>query len=171
MVKKLKFRDVKEDLYYIFDDGRIWSTYLKKFLSPFFDRYGYLQVSLQNTSNKKKHYYVAQIVAYSYLGAPPQTMKDPTVDHLDEDKLNNKYTNLQWVPRQENLRRRAKKSSFSALTENDVHSICKDLEKDMRQIDIARKYNVHKGTIFNILNDICYKHISCNYNFSKRKHK
>jgi hypothetical protein len=140
-------------------------------MKPFPDSDGYLMINLQNINNKKKRYYVAQLVAYSFLGAPPPTMKDPTIDHLDEDKLNNKYWNLQWVERQVNLRRRAKKSSFSVLTENDVHSICKDLEQNMKQIDAAKKYNVDKGTIRNILKNICYKYISCNYDFTKRTHK
>ena len=171
MIKRLQVKDVKQNLYYIFDDGRIWSTYLKNFMTPFPDSDGYLMINLQSINNKKKRYYIAQLVAYSFIGAPPQTMKDPTIDHLDEKKTNNKWTNLQWVERQINIRRRAKKSSFSALTENDVHSICKDLEQDMKQIDTARKYNVDKGTIRNILKNICYKNISCNYDFKKRTNK
>ena len=171
MIKKLKFKDVKEGLYYIFDDGRIWSKYLKGFMKPFPDTDGYMVVNLQNTSKKKKHYYIAHLVAYSFIGAPPPTMIDPTIDHIDGKKTNNKYLNLEWVERQVNLRRRAKKSSFVALTPNDVHGICKDLEQDMRQIDIARKYHVHKRTIHDIVHKICYKYISCNYDFSKRTHR
>lgn len=31
MVKRMKFPGLNTDIYYIFDDGRIWSSYKKRF--------------------------------------------------------------------------------------------------------------------------------------------
>lgn len=170
MVKKLKHKDVK-DQYYIFDDGRVWSKKTKRFLVPTKDRYGYLQINVAKINSKNKtKLNLATLVAYTFLGEPPKNMLDPTVDHIDSNKLNNKYTNLQWLTRQENLAKRDK-TGRTILTPDIVEKICLDLQNDMKQIIIAKKYNISKGTVYNILNKNSYKYISDNYDFFKRTNK
>ena len=168
MVKKLKYKDIK-DQYYIFDDGRIWSQKTKRFLSPTKDRYGYINITLSAFSGSKK-FNLATLVAYNFLGEPPKNMIDPTVDHKDSNKLNNKYTNLRWLTRQGNLAKRDK-TGRTILTPNIVENICLDLQNDMKQCDIMRKYKISKGTVYYILHKISYKYISDKYDFSKRINK
>ena len=51
--------------------------------------------------NKKYvHKRVHQLVAECYIGPCP---KGKEVDHIDNNKLNNHYTNLQYLTRQENM--------------------------------------------------------------------
>lgn len=50
---------------------------------------------------------VHRIVCEAFHGQPPEPGSE--VDHLDCDRRNNKPTNLEWVSRQENLRRYHKK--------------------------------------------------------------
>lgn len=169
MIRKLKYKDIK-DQYYIFDDGRIWSKKTKRFLTPFKDRYGYLQIKLAVNSKIKINFNLATLVAYTFLGEPPKSMIDPTVDHIDSNKLNNKYTNLQWLTRQENLAKRDK-TGRTILTPNIVEKICLDLQNNMKQCDVMRKYNISKGTAHYILNKKSYKYISNKYDFSKRTNK
>lgn len=56
-----------------------------------------------------KEYRVHRLVALAFLGEPLPEQTD--VDHIDSNKLNNHYTNLEWVTRSENIKR-----SFAAGT-------------------------------------------------------
>lgn len=49
---------------------------------------------------KYVHKRVHQLVAECYIGPCPEGKE---VDHIDNDKLNNHYTNLQYLTRQENM--------------------------------------------------------------------
>ena len=49
-------KDIKgyEGIYKISEDGRVWSCYYKKFLSPFDNGHGYLYVALNKDYNRVK---------------------------------------------------------------------------------------------------------------------
>ena len=62
---------------------------------------GYYKVSLYVTGVGKRTFSVHRLVALAFV-----PVKDPTgldVDHIDNDKLNNNYKNLQWLTRSENI--------------------------------------------------------------------
>ena len=69
---------------------------------------GYLQVPVCNNKQGKIKYLQAHRVVME-TWCPKQNMwKDKlTVDHLDNNKRNNKDKNLEWVTQQENLKRAA----------------------------------------------------------------
>ena len=76
--------------YYVTREGDIWSVKYAKFLSPTVDKNGYHKVG-----NKRVHQYVAE----TYISNPHNL---PQVNHIDEDKSNNKVENLEWVSAQRN---------------------------------------------------------------------
>ena len=66
-------KDIKgyEGIYKISEDGRVWSCYYKKFLSPFDNGHGYLYVALNKDYNRvkarihrqqQKHMFPTQII-------------------------------------------------------------------------------------------------------------
>lgn len=93
---------------------------------------GYLRLSLAK-ERKRKTYYVHTLVAYAFIGNPPGPTgskgNDYTVDHLDENILNNKANNLEWVTRIENGNRyRANAGHYATLntdqiTDNDIEAV------------------------------------------------
>jgi hypothetical protein len=84
-----------DDNYIIYSDGRVFSNKSKKFLKPSISN-GYLAVHL-----RKKTHRVHRLVAISFVhNENPETQK--TVDHIDQDKMNNDYTNLRWVDPKQN---------------------------------------------------------------------
>ena len=87
-------RDIKdyEGLYAVTSCGKIYSYKSKKFLKPFDNGKGYLQVILCK-DGKQKHYRVHRLVAQTYLPNPDNL---PQVNHIDEDKSNNALPNLEW---------------------------------------------------------------------------
>lgn len=84
--------------YLVSNHGRIWSNKTKNILTPKVSNRGYYQV---NMSNKNKSYclLVHRIVAKAFIDNPHDK---PQVNHINKDRLNNNYNNLEWVTDQEN---------------------------------------------------------------------
>ena len=113
-----QFRDTD---YWISEDGEVWRKfggfYTNHGLSPtgkptkkwrpekwkqlkvYPNHQGYLQRTMF-INGKYVGRRVHQLVAECYLGPYPEGKE---VDHIDNNKLNNHYTNLQYLTRQENM--------------------------------------------------------------------
>lgn len=92
------------DDYFVSRDGRVWSTKGKgRWLKPAQNNNGYLYVVLcrdGKTFTKKLH----RLVAEAFVPNDDPEHKD-TVDHIDEDKTNNRAANLQWLSNADNVRK------------------------------------------------------------------
>lgn len=90
--------------YYVNSYGRVWSDKGKgRWLKPAPNSQGYLCVVLcrdGNTFTKRIH----RLVAEAFVPNDDPETKD-TVDHKDNDKLNNRADNLQWMSRGDNARK------------------------------------------------------------------
>lgn len=86
--------------YMVSDEGRVKSLKYNKetILSPTTDGKGYKMVALW-TNGVKKPIRVHRLVAETFL---PNPYNKPQVNHLDEDKGNNKLSNLEWATNREN---------------------------------------------------------------------
>lgn len=62
----------------------------RKIMKPQIDRYGYMYISMASDKKLKVH----QMVAKAFI---PNPESKPTVNHLDENKLNNCAGNLEWA--------------------------------------------------------------------------
>ena len=99
----LDFKEMKEDSdYLIYNDGRVYSKKVNRFLTGKIDNMGYLTYALalpnpltsKRDSRKSKMVYAHRLVAEYFLDNPNNY---PYVHHKDENKLNNNYENLEWV--------------------------------------------------------------------------
>ena len=61
-------------------------------LRPQFDCAGYRQVSLYKDRKKKSHK-IHRLVAQAFIPNPDEL---PCINHIDEDKINNRVDNLEW---------------------------------------------------------------------------
>ena len=103
------WRDIEgyEGLYQVSNLGRVKSLkdcYGKdreKILKPRKDKYGYLTLSLCK-NGVKKSFTVHRLVAQAFIHNPNPNHYTQ-VNHLDENRTNNKLSNLQWCTCQENL--------------------------------------------------------------------
>ena len=166
---------VKKDLYYIEEDGRIWSNYKKGYMRPKTDKNGYLNIALSGGSrDKRKYYRIATLVGLTFLGNPPLEMKDPTINHIDGNILNNHYSNLEWIERSTNSSIRRNKGQGennheAKLTAADVQKICELLINSNLTIkEISDIYKVGKSTIHKIKKKETWKTITSLYNFDCR---
>ena len=97
--------------YYVSKSGKVKSTKggRERILKGAVIKNGYHKVTLQQRLGQgpELQVYVHTLVAYAFLGKPPtpmgRTKGSSVVDHIDEDKLNNKVENLRWVSVKENI--------------------------------------------------------------------
>lgn len=127
------------------------------------DSSGYLQLEVYS-DHHRYHFFAHEIIAV-YGGLVPI---DITIDHIDGDKTNNKFTNLQLLSNEENIRKAHKgkdglkgsKHHKSKLTEDDVKEIREILkDKNVDRKEIAKKYNVSYNTINDIVARRTWTHI------------
>lgn len=115
--------DIKTNKNYeIYSDGRVYSKRTKKFLSPKFSN-GYLSVVLYPEA---KTYLIHRLVAIEFVKNNDLVNKI-YVNHIDENKQNNIYKNLEWV----------------TASQNSLHS----LSKKVYQYDL-------QGNFINVFNSI-----------------
>ena len=94
-------------LYDITDDGQIFSVRKQRFLKPALNSSGYAMYTL--TPHKgfvpdKVWHMAHRLVAMHFIGDPP-TRWHTDCHHIDHDKTNNHYSNLEWLTHSENLLR------------------------------------------------------------------
>lgn len=106
--------------YEVFDDGRIWSYSHKKFLKPFTNKGGYQLVNLTDNYGKIKWYLVHKVVYESVTGEPiPEGMQ---VNHINEDKMDNRFENLNLKTPKENSNWGTRNSRVSKANTNGKRS-------------------------------------------------
>jgi hypothetical protein len=123
--------------YLVYDDGRIFSKKRKIYLRHDIVRGGYHQVSL-STNGTQKRYKVHRLVAYCFCN-PPDNYQELAVDHLDGNKDNNSFDNLEWVTMDENNRRARENKLNDISYNNSVRWNDEDFRKNTgRNISIGR---------------------------------
>lgn len=86
--------------YRIERDGRVHKRRGKGYLKTFPDKDGYLKVAVTDKDQKTHNAFVHRLVYLAYNGDIPEGM---TVDHIDDDRLNNQDTNLQLLTPEGNV--------------------------------------------------------------------
>jgi len=109
------WRDIKdyEGLYQVSNMGRVKSlertitrkngrkySVKEQILQPTKNFNGYLLVNLYDNSSKMKKIYIHRLVCEAFY---ENSQNKPEVNHINEDKTDNRACNLEWVTRKENL--------------------------------------------------------------------
>lgn len=81
------------------EDGRIWSSYWRRFLRPYENHAGYLCVEVAMEDGSTKGLRVNRMVAMAFHPNPDQL---PEVNHKNKDRADNAPANLEWCTAQQN---------------------------------------------------------------------
>ena len=87
-----------EDRYCVSNFGRVYSI-KRETIMKLSMLNGYWRVVLYD-GNKTKGYYVHRIVAEAFI---PNPQNKPIINHIDENRANNKTSNLEWATFSENV--------------------------------------------------------------------
>lgn len=99
--KTVRIYDEYYENYLISNYGRVYSLNVNRFIYYSIDSYGYVRYKIHK--NGKTRYISGQrLVAFSFV-KNPQPDKFNTVNHIDENPLDNKWTNLEWCNDKWNL--------------------------------------------------------------------
>lgn len=164
-----------DDMYYIDEDGSLYSEYGNRKLSDNSLQNGYIVNTLYGNygriDNIKRHV----LVAKSFLPKPKEGQIQ--INHKNGVKTDNRAENLEWCTPKENIdhawqnnlshaRHGSEVKEFAKLNEEQVLEIAKLLEEGtMMGKDIAELYNVHKATISAIKCRKNWKHLTKDFNF------
>lgn len=85
--------------YAIDEEGNVWSLRTGKRLKPCFNSKGYHRVNLYK-NGKRKWAANHRLVAEAFIPNPDNL---PQINHIDENKTNNKVDNLEWCDGNYNL--------------------------------------------------------------------
>ena len=86
--------------YKISNWGRVWNVNFGKFIFGKKSPTGYWQVTLYNDRGDKKMFMIHRLVAEYFI---PNLGGYTQIDHINEDKSNNRWDNLRWVTPKENI--------------------------------------------------------------------
>ncbi len=142
----------------IFRDGKELSTSLTN--------KGY-KTHRATINKERKHISIHRAVALLYVPNPNNL---PQVNHIDGDKLNNHYTNLEWVTNKQNrthamengLHRVGVDVPNCKLTEDDVKYIRENYipkHPEYGGVALSKKFNVGSAQISRIANNKRWKHL------------
>lgn len=152
-VKLITTHDIKDNYYYITCDGMVVNNKLQE-LKPFISNSGYYRVNLslnikKNNRTLQKKFSVHRLVAEYFCENSNPHEKDQ-VNHIDGNKLNNTFQNLEWVSQSENIIKAYDGNLCSTKGESChlhnqkysddlVHHICKCFEKRMTYFEIIKE--------------------------------
>jgi len=85
--------------YLIYENGDVYSKYLKRNMTTTADNTGYVRLHLRNDKGETKMMLLHRLVALAYI---PNPENKPLIDHIDQNKSNNNINNLRWATNSEN---------------------------------------------------------------------
>ncbi len=139
-----------DDNYSIFSNGQIWSLRNKIFLK-WNKNTEYARVKIYG-----KYQYVHRLVANKFI---PNPYNKPQVNHKDLNKLNNDYTNLEWVTSKQNIQHSVSKQGNllgrAKITREQAEEI-RNIQ-GLLQKDIAKKYGISISSVSYIRNNKRWK--------------
>lgn len=185
--------------YCVTEDGKVYSLRTDRFIEGWVDIGGYRTSGLTDDDGRVVQPKYHRLVAFAYLDNDDPDNKDQ-VNHIDGDKQNNHYTNLEWCTAKENSQHAVNMGlkpavylvdeslsltddlkihnwketlTKSHLTEDDIHKICQYLEKGYRVCDISSMFKYDRRLIQHLKDNTSSKwsHISTTYDFSKLPRK
>jgi len=156
-------------------------TRVSKVLKPATDARGYLRVAMSHKGRlitKKVH----RLVAIAFI---ENKLNYPQVNHIDCNKKNNHFSNLEWVTNSQNIKhaidnglikmqysseerrqhvnttvKKGSLNGFSKLTEDQVREIRRDyIPFKVTRKMLADKYGVDFTTIKDVVNNRRWKHV------------
>ena len=156
-------KQLEETMYYIEEDGRIFSKHRNRYLKPYKMKNGYWVIQLGRHRRELIHRLVAKVYIQNI-----NNYKE--VNHKDGNKDNNHFSNLEWCTRQQNVKhsydfglkenRKGSKVHNALLNEDKVREIRKlYATKQYSCREIGEMFGVKSSTIDYIINYKNWKHV------------
>lgn len=138
-------KDIKnyEGLYAVTEEGEVWSYKSQKYLKGSPNSKGYLRVNLYK-DNVMKTCYVHRLVAEAFIPNPDNL---PEINHISENKSDNRKENLEWCSKEYNLTygtriERAAKSKARAVYCVELDQVFESLKSAAEAFGVQNSSNI-----------------------------
>ena len=151
------WKNVKEyDNYQISNFGNVRNKIRMKEVIPFVSKQGYKRVNLWK-NNKSKKFSVHRLVWETFNGIVPDGLQ---VNHIDENKLNNRLDNLNLMTHTENNNWGTGNKRRSETLKKPVlqYTVDGELVKEWNSIDEAAENGFCQSSISHCCNGSKYRH-------------
>ena len=175
-IKNLGDKFLLNDKYIVDSYGNIANYATGRMLTARKNKKGYIVYDLYLEQGKKSGVLSHRVVASCFL---ENFSKDLQVNHIDCNKENNHYKNLEMVTNQENsahavanglmASQKGQENPFSKYTDEQIHNICKFLDLGYHRDAIAEVLNVPSHLVKGIKSRKRWVHVSEKYAFNKSK--
>lgn len=111
---------------------------------------------------------------FTFGTKPPSNMVDPTIDHIDNNRLNNRISNLQWLERRDNSLKattnlKGNNNPRRTISENIAKAIIYDLQQGILNCkQIANKFNVTYDIVTSIKHGNSWTYLTKDLGFVTR---
>ncbi len=123
-----------------------------KILTPVYNKVsGYYQYNIATPDKKSKKEYVHRLVAFAFVSNPNPELYNQ-VNHIDGDKSNNVYTNLEWVNEKLNMEHASKHGLINRDSEKRKEQASKNLLKALEVVKKATAKYDENGNLIEITN-------------------
>lgn len=132
---------------------------------------GYERVSLTTTQRNHKMFSVHRLVSEAFI--PFDEKENLQVNHIDGNKTNNRFDNLEWVTPKQNIEHAVttglfdslsgERSHLSSYTEDKILNVIELLKKDLGPSEVSRITGVDRAVCSKINNGTSWKRFSVNY--------
>ena len=176
-LRVIDYPNVRKWVYYINNDGTVIYSKLQrnKYLKTAIDSDGYLKVTLQaENCDKSIGVEIHRLVMFTFGTKPPSDMVDHTIDHIDNNRLNNHISNLQWLERRDNSLKattnlKGNNNPRHIISENIAKAIIYDLQQGVLNCkQIAKKFNVSYDIVTNIKHGNSWSYLTKDLGFVTR---
>lgn len=150
-------------MYTVSDDGRVFGKNNVE-LTQRLNEDGYPTVTLGNKKIKRSNFRVHRLVCTLFV---ENSLNKPEVNHIDGNKQNNHYTNLEWCTRKEQICHAFKlglmtghpgsKNGRAILSETDAIEIRRLKRKGWKTSQLRDKFGVGWSTIHNLVTGNTWK--------------
>jgi len=170
--KKVLIRG-EDSIYEVSNIGEVRNSLYYNILAQSKSKTGYMHIDLRRIESgysKTYTFLTHRLVAEAFI---PNPENKPQVNHINGIKDCNWVGNLEWVTPKENSKHawetglsyslKGSDNPLSKYTEEQIHEVCKLLEKGMLQKEISKITNITESTINMIQIGRRWKHISSKY--------
>jgi hypothetical protein len=148
--------------YLVTDDGVVLAQTTNRIISTAITHLGYVKITPYRGINEKQGgtVQVHRLVAQAFI---PNPENKPQVNHIDGDKTNNDYRNLEWSTVSENhlhaFSTGLRNAALANFNPDEIKNIRQLLSEGVNIRAVAEQYNVPYNCIDRIKHKHTYRHV------------
>ena len=165
-IEKTDYKTNNGFFYYVTKLGEVWNTEKMTKLKGSVKRDGYRYADLGSSIHDVR---VHRLVAHHFVPKPKDLSEENlVVNHLDGNKLNNRWDNLEWTTNAGNMvHASATGLMYTTIDKHVIEHVFKRLQEGYSNVDISRETGISDRVVSMIRHGISPRYRTDKYTWSK----